>query len=952
LVILDVHKGIFYCYDHACLKAFRSRQEQEYAQGGDAMSVSSVLFESLFEGQLKNGSPTFMEPSVISELDSPKVYLAENQSWQFQDIKDDDLHFKVVFGGPDSSPRNALSGSIESTGTLSPQDHGNNSLSLDIIDEAGEYGTFNEDQITSKPDNNNQKEIVFKCDSPSVKGIWLDAATQCGRYHGSETSGSKIWGIVNRTTRLARKQKKKTLVANETRRALSLMKKSDNNLFLQSYLHRFHSEELASRNINEGKPIKVMPESRYKHVFMTKNEILAEMLQTSETFEDLRPQVGSTAIGFIQVEVLRCINLPKLDTLSKTDAVCYMVCGNYAFTTDVIDDTLNPVWPKRAKRAAIFPVFHAYAQLFVGVFDDDGKDENDDFAGRVVVDIARLRPGTMYDVTIPLRDSSFMYSTKTRGAIRLRFRLEFESDRAAVMSYIPNKDELKKIMKSDLVTTIRCADKKAFRNLAYTLHGKHLPGRYSSLIQRATLREFKMYRLLFIYLAKQVVVGVVTWENPFISLFIFLGYMLCIKVDSMASVPPFMVSIFLLFMCRNYAQSLNSMTSWGFDPLNIDELWNALLFGSCTKQMRPLNIVPNDDISPEGKIQSGKHLAFLTRLFIMIGFLDVTDMQGRSRINLDGMEFPHSFSDVYPKRMLKDCVSSEYEAEDEFKEDDDNKSQGSDTVQAGETTALVGKGVVEEKKTETIKSRIPHQDIGVAMKTFVPLSYDLLLVKAKMQKNFKYLFDDRVCYVKVDDDENKTRQMEYLLESEIGIHDYPNPITGKMADHISPVLGILKMFLGFCRGLTNILLWKDPYASFWICVFNLLFFLFLLVFPWRIFFFLVGFGALGPQNYFFKDTIKKKLLSIAKKAKFKAWKKKTNKKEKTEVLRKTSGITDNNTSPIFWNHCVSPEERKDTSNLALREVVVPYTRLRQYRFYDWPPDPTVSRAAEFNPQDF
>ena len=100
------------------------------------------------------------------------------------------------------------------------------------------------------------------------------------------------------------------------------------------------------------------------------------------------------------------------------------------------------------------------------------------------------------------------------------------------------------------------------------------------------------------------------------------------------------------------------MTSWGFDPLNIDELWNALLFGSCTKQMRPLNIMPNDDISPEGKIQSGKHLAFLTRLFIMIGFLDVTDMQGRSRINLDGMEFPHSFSDVYPKRMLKDCVSS------------------------------------------------------------------------------------------------------------------------------------------------------------------------------------------------------------------------------------------------------------------------------------------------------
>ena len=94
----------------------------------------------------------------------------------------------------------------------------------------------------------------------------------------------------------------------------------------------------------------------------------------------------------------------------------------------------------------------------------------------------------------------------------------------------------------------------------------------------------------------------------------------------------------------------------------------------------------------------------------------------------------------------------------------------------------------------------------------------------------------------------------------------------------------------------------------------------------------------------------KKLLSLTKKAKFKPWKKKTNKKEKTGLLRKTSADVDDNLSPVFWNHCVSPEEKRITSDLAVREVVVPYTRLRQYRFYDWPPDPTASRAAEFNPQ--
>ena len=31
--------------------------------------------------------------------------------------------------------------------------------------------------------------------------------------------------------------------------------------------------------------------------------------------------------------------------------------------------------------------------------------------------------------------------------------------------------------------------------------------------------------------------------------------------------------------------------------------------------------------------------------------------------------------------------------------------------------------------------------------------------------------------------------------------------------------------------------------------------------------------------------------------------------------------------------------------LEPREVVVPYTRVRTERFYDWPPDPTVSRAS-------
>lgn len=129
---------------------------------------------------------------------------------------------------------------------------------------------------------------------------------------------------------------------------------------------------------------------------------------------------------------------PKLDKFTATDAVCYFVCGPFAFATDVIDGFMSPVWPSKSRRACIFPIFHAYQKLFVGVFDDDGavscfrnldlcteiadphpprnlrQAANDDFAGRAVIDLARLRPnsGRCIENLSPPRLTPFMRATR------------------------------------------------------------------------------------------------------------------------------------------------------------------------------------------------------------------------------------------------------------------------------------------------------------------------------------------------------------------------------------------------------------------------------------------------------------------------------------------------------------------------------------------------------------
>ncbi len=243
--------------------------------------------------------------------------------------------------------------------------------------------------------------------------------------------------------------------------------------------------------------IKIIPSYAYRNRRMTEKELYKEMSTNSENWEDFRQQKNGDRdeemIGSLHAEILACHGLPKLDKFTNTDAVCYFVCGPFAFATDVIDGFCSPVWPSKSRRACIFPLFHAYQELYVGVFDDDGAGQNDDFAGRVVVDVSRLRPNSEYDVYLPLRQYRNTHVKQPRGVIRLRLRVEWHNEKKAVLSYLKRPQKTKQL---DNTVTLNCADLKAFRNVVLTVQGKDVPGRWKQLVQKGIQREMKLYKLV------------------------------------------------------------------------------------------------------------------------------------------------------------------------------------------------------------------------------------------------------------------------------------------------------------------------------------------------------------------------------------------------------------------------------------------------------------------------
>ncbi|KAL8197528.1 UNVERIFIED_CONTAM: Multiple C2 and transmembrane domain-containing protein 2 [Gekko kuhli] len=85
-------------------------------------------------------------------------------------------------------------------------------------------------------------------------------------------------------------------------------------------------------------------------------------------------------VGFLQVKVLKAVDLLAADFSGKSDPFCVLELGNGRLQSYTIYKNLNPEW----NQVFTFPVKDIHDVLEVTVFDEDG-DKPPDFLGKVAI---------------------------------------------------------------------------------------------------------------------------------------------------------------------------------------------------------------------------------------------------------------------------------------------------------------------------------------------------------------------------------------------------------------------------------------------------------------------------------------------------------------------------------------------------------------------------------------
>ncbi|KAM9125436.1 multiple C2 and transmembrane domain-containing protein 2 isoform 2-T4 [Pangshura tecta] len=135
-------------------------------------------------------------------------------------------------------------------------------------------------------------------------------------------------------------------------------------------------------------------------------------------------------IGFLQVKVLKAVDLLAADFSGKSDPFCVLELGNDRLQTHTIYKNLNPEWNK----VFTFPIKDIHDVLEVTVFDEDG-DKPPDFLGKVAIPLLSIKNGQQCCYTLKNKDLELA----SKGVVCLELDVLFNPVKASIRTFKPRE---------------------------------------------------------------------------------------------------------------------------------------------------------------------------------------------------------------------------------------------------------------------------------------------------------------------------------------------------------------------------------------------------------------------------------------------------------------------------------------------------------------------------------
>uniref|UniRef100_A0A8D0H314 Multiple C2 and transmembrane domain containing 2 n=1 Tax=Sphenodon punctatus TaxID=8508 RepID=A0A8D0H314_SPHPU len=147
---------------------------------------------------------------------------------------------------------------------------------------------------------------------------------------------------------------------------------------------------------------------------------IAERYCLKSSFQNIKD------IGFLQVKVLKAVDLLAADFSGKSDPFCVLEVGNDRLQTHTVYKNLNPEWNK----VFTFPIKDIHDVLEVTVFDEDG-DKPPDFLGKVAIPLLSVRNGQQGCYTLKNKD----LECPSKGVIYLEVDVLFNPVKASIRTF-------------------------------------------------------------------------------------------------------------------------------------------------------------------------------------------------------------------------------------------------------------------------------------------------------------------------------------------------------------------------------------------------------------------------------------------------------------------------------------------------------------------------------------